>query len=126
MSDATTIEYSTRPLHKKLKPELQAIATALGLNANAAVVVLQKSIQEHICNHPEIADDLRFLPLLIHCTAPTPGKNSVNKAAEEASEATTTGQVVSGANKTLLAQKAKTDPAPQFCKLLCKDIDRPH
>ncbi|KAJ6537066.1 hypothetical protein B0H19DRAFT_1382823 [Mycena capillaripes] len=125
MSDAVTIEYSARPLHKKLKPELQAIATAMGLNANATVAVLQKSIQEHIRNHPEIADDPRFLPLLVHRTAPTPGKNSVDKAAEEALGTTTAGQVVSGANKTLLAQKVKTDPAPQFGKLSRKDVGGP-
>jgi hypothetical protein len=70
-----------------LKPELQSIATAMGLNADATVLTLQKSIQKQLRDHPELADDPRFLPLYAHRTVPkAAGKNSGDKAAEDASQ----------------------------------------
>ncbi|KAJ7807652.1 hypothetical protein B0H13DRAFT_2386304 [Mycena leptocephala] len=118
MANSAAILSTSLPLNKKLKPELQAIARALGITDNATVPSLRKSINEHIRNHAEIADDPRFLPLLAHRSGPkTVTKNSADKLAEEASEPGVPGQAATGANKTLLTNNVKTDPAPQFAKL---------
>lgn len=59
----------------------------MGLNADATVLTLQKSIQKQLRDHPELADDPRFLPLYAHRTVPkAAGKNSGDKAAEDASQ----------------------------------------
>ncbi|KAJ7847773.1 hypothetical protein B0H13DRAFT_2362292 [Mycena leptocephala] len=118
MANSAAILSTSLPLNKKLKPELQAIARALGITDNATVPSLRKSINEHIRNHAEIADDPRFLPLLAHRSGPnTVTKNSADKLAEEASKPGVPGQAATGANKTLLTNNVKTDPAPQFAKL---------
>jgi hypothetical protein len=83
MANSAAILSTSLPLNKKLKPELQAIARALGITDNATVPSLRKSINEHIRNHAEIADDPRFLPLLAHRSGPkTVTKNSADKLAE--------------------------------------------
>ncbi|KAJ6612962.1 hypothetical protein B0H10DRAFT_2436679 [Mycena sp. CBHHK59/15] len=118
MANSAAILSTSLPLNKKLKPELQAIARALGITDNATVPSLCKSINEHIRNHAEIADDPRFLPLLAHRSGPkTIAKNSADKLAEEASKPGVPGQAATGANKTLLTNNVKTDPGPQFAKL---------
>ncbi|KAJ7089934.1 hypothetical protein C8R44DRAFT_990792 [Mycena epipterygia] len=114
---APNIVYSKRPLRKKLRKELQAIATAMGLDADPTVPVLIKSIEQYTRSNPQIADDPRFLPLFAHRTEPNAtGKNSGDKAAEEASKASVPLQEVTGANKTLLARNVKTDPPGQFSR----------
>ncbi|KAJ7924631.1 hypothetical protein B0H13DRAFT_2315347 [Mycena leptocephala] len=64
MANSAAILSTSLPLNRKLKPVLQANARALGITNNATVPSLRKSINEHIRNHAEIADDPRFLPLL--------------------------------------------------------------
>ncbi|KAJ7114807.1 hypothetical protein C8R44DRAFT_984203 [Mycena epipterygia] len=122
---APNIVYSKRPLRKKLRKELQAIATAMGLDADPMVPVLIKSIEQYMPSNPQIADDpRRFLPLFAHRTEPNAtGKNSGDKAAEEASEASVPLQEVTGANKTLLARNVKTDPPGQFSPLVLSGED---
>ncbi|KAJ7679826.1 hypothetical protein B0H17DRAFT_1206339 [Mycena rosella] len=114
MSDS--IAYSDRALRKKLKPELQAIATAMGLDtAQQRVSDLITSIQGHMKARPEMADDPKFLPLFAHRSAPKAGgKTSADKAAEEA---VVPPQPTTGANKTLLKRKIQTDPPALFEQL---------
>ncbi|KAJ7679921.1 hypothetical protein B0H17DRAFT_1206312 [Mycena rosella] len=114
MSDS--IAYSDRALRKKLKPELQAIATAMGLDTTQQRVSdLITSIQGHMKARPEMADDPKFLPLFAHRSAPKAGgKTSADKAAEEA---VVPPQPTTGANKTLLERKIKTDPPALFEQL---------
>lgn len=75
MTDTTPIAFSSCTFHKKLKPELQTIATAVGLNADATVPAVQKSIQKYMCDHSELADDRRFVPFYAHRTAPKAAGN---------------------------------------------------
>jgi hypothetical protein len=97
MANSAAILSTSLPLNKKPKPELQAIARALGITDNATVPSLRKSINEHIRNHAEIADDPRFLPLLAHRSGPkTVTKNSADKVAEEASGPGVPRQAVTG------------------------------
>ncbi|KAJ6595005.1 hypothetical protein DFH09DRAFT_1357782 [Mycena vulgaris] len=112
------IAYSDRPLKKKLRTELEAIASAMGLDTDQKVTVLVKSIEQYIRSNPGIADDPKFLPLFVHRTAPkATGKNSGDKATEEASEALITSKQVTGANRTLLERNVRADPPPQLSRL---------
>ncbi|KAF8140994.1 hypothetical protein K438DRAFT_1785184 [Mycena galopus ATCC 62051] len=93
--------YTNRPLNKKLKPELQAIASAMGQDPKQSVLLLHECIQKYMTVYPEAADDPKFLPLFAHRSAPKGVvKNSADKVAEEvaaSSEAApkaTTGAVV--------------------------------
>ncbi|KAF7372182.1 hypothetical protein MVEN_00077300 [Mycena venus] len=68
-------------------------------------------------DHPELADDPRLVPLFAHRSSPKNGpKTSAVKAAEEEVEATKPQPAATGANRTLLAKSAKTDPPPSFAK----------
>ncbi|KAJ7447684.1 hypothetical protein FB451DRAFT_1375588 [Mycena latifolia] len=112
---STSIPYTHRQLRNKYKPELQAIAAAMGLTFDHTKPVLLESIQKYILDHPNLADDPKFLPLFAHRTAAkAAGKNSAHKAAEETVAPL---QAPMGANRTLLEQKVKVDPPPQFTKL---------
>ncbi|KAJ6597836.1 hypothetical protein B0H10DRAFT_2325590 [Mycena sp. CBHHK59/15] len=104
MSD-TVIAHSDRPLKMKLKPELQSIANAMGLNPDLTVPFLIKSIEQFIKSYPEIADNPKFLPFFVHRTTKAGSKNSADKETEEAG------------NRTLLEHNVKTDPPAQFARL---------
>jgi hypothetical protein len=84
MSESSQIAYTNRPLNKKLKPELQAIASAMGQDPKQSVILLRECIQKYMTVHPEAADDPKFLPLFAHRSAPKGVvKNSADKVAEE-------------------------------------------
>ncbi|KAK6981467.1 hypothetical protein R3P38DRAFT_2808210 [Favolaschia claudopus] len=73
------------PLNKKLKAELQFIATGMGLDANATVPKLRKAISEHMRTHPDLADDPKYLTVFAQRTgAASSVKTSADKASEEA------------------------------------------
>ncbi|KAJ7806491.1 hypothetical protein B0H14DRAFT_3767892 [Mycena olivaceomarginata] len=112
MSGTESIPYTSLPFHKKLKAELQAIADAMCLSLpKPTVVLLRKEIQTHMHAHPELADNPQFLPLFAHRTAPNvAGKNSGDKANEEASQV----PITSGCN---YRRGVKTDPPGQFARL---------
>ncbi|KAF8149671.1 hypothetical protein K438DRAFT_2085939 [Mycena galopus ATCC 62051] len=87
MSKTAAIPYTDLPLSKKLKTELQAIAIAMGEDEEQSVKDLRKSIQKYLHDHPEAADNPKFLPLFVHRTAPKAGgRNSANKATEDAAQ----------------------------------------
>ncbi|KAJ7796429.1 hypothetical protein B0H14DRAFT_3158062, partial [Mycena olivaceomarginata] len=119
MSGTESIPYTSLPFHKKLKVELQAIADAMCLSLpKPTVVLLRKEIQTHMHAHPELADNPQFLPLFAHRTAPNvAGKNSGDKANEEASQVPITSGAITGANRTLIQRGVKTDPPGQFARL---------
>ncbi|KAJ7118279.1 hypothetical protein C8R44DRAFT_738223 [Mycena epipterygia] len=84
MSESSQIAYTNRSLNKKLKPELQAIASAMGQDPKQSVLLLRECIQKYMTVHPEAADDPKFLPLFAHRSAPKGVvKNSADKVAEE-------------------------------------------
>ncbi|KAJ6526506.1 hypothetical protein DFH09DRAFT_1371656 [Mycena vulgaris] len=114
----TPIEYSERPLDKKVVAELKSIAAAMGLDTDLNKLPLLLSIQRHIKSHPEIADDPRFLPLFAHRSRPKTGKTSAEKSSEERVEATKPIMAVTGANKALLEHGVRTDPPAQFERLV--------
>ncbi|KAJ6548951.1 hypothetical protein B0H19DRAFT_1379179 [Mycena capillaripes] len=124
MSGTDAIAYTSLAFHKKLKPELQAIADAMGLefSEKPTVAILRKDIQAHIRTHPELADDPRFTPVFAHRTGPkAAGKNSSDKANDEAAQVPITGGAITGANRTLIQQGVKTDPPGQFSRLSLDD-----
>ncbi|KAF7342706.1 hypothetical protein MSAN_02028500 [Mycena sanguinolenta] len=125
MSEADQIPYTQRSITKKLKAELQAIASALGLEAEQTVPELRNDIQKHIRAHPELADNPRFTPLFAHRPeVKVAGKNSADKAGEEASEMSGSGGTITGANRILHQQQVKTDPPAQFSRLTLNDAKR--
>ncbi|KAF8187634.1 hypothetical protein K438DRAFT_1764794 [Mycena galopus ATCC 62051] len=84
MSESSQLAYTNRPLNKKLKPELQAIASAMGQDPKQSVLLLHECIQKYMTVHPEAADDPKFLPLFAHRSAPKRVvKNSADKVAKE-------------------------------------------
>ncbi|KAJ7816732.1 hypothetical protein B0H14DRAFT_3877725 [Mycena olivaceomarginata] len=90
------------------------------------VVLLRKEIQTHMHAHPELADDPQFLPLFAHRTAPdVAGKNSGDKANEEASQVPITSGAVTGVNRTLIQRGVKTDPPGQFARLSLNEESGP-
>ncbi|KAJ7016400.1 hypothetical protein C8F04DRAFT_1281493 [Mycena alexandri] len=117
MSDnSLAIAHTALPLSKKLKPKLQAIATAMGLDAGKTVALLRKAIQGYMSDHPEAADNPTFLPLFVHRTAPKAGgKSSTHKAVDD--EAQAPAKEVTGAHKTLLDRKIAVNPPANFAKL---------
>ncbi|KAJ7791504.1 hypothetical protein B0H14DRAFT_3566664 [Mycena olivaceomarginata] len=127
MSGTEYIPYTSLPFHKKLKAELQAIADAMCLSLpKPTVVLLRKEIQTHMHAHPELADDPQFLPLFAHLTAPNvAGKNSGDKANEEASQVPITSGAIIGANRTLIQRGVKTDPPGQFARLSLNEESGP-
>ncbi|KAF7360932.1 hypothetical protein MSAN_01123200 [Mycena sanguinolenta] len=125
MSEADQIPYTQKSITKKLKAELQAIASALGLEAEQTVPELRNDIQKHIRAHPELADNPRFTPLFAHRPeVKVAGKNSADKAGEEASEMSGSGGTITGANRILHQQQVKTDPPAQFSRLTLNDAKR--
>ncbi|KAK7005427.1 hypothetical protein R3P38DRAFT_3215059 [Favolaschia claudopus] len=119
MSQINTAPFTALPLNQKRKAELQAFASAMGLNSNATVPVLRSDIQKHLHDHPELADDPKYSSLL---TSRSGGvKTSAHKAAEEGLGGPITPEVVTGANCTLIDKKVKTDPPGQLAKLSLSD-----
>ncbi|KAJ6482016.1 hypothetical protein C8R45DRAFT_1003739, partial [Mycena sanguinolenta] len=124
MSDADQIPYTQKSITKKLKGELQAIASALRLEAEQTVPDLRNGIQKHICAHPELADNPRYTPLFAHRPeAKLTGKNSADKTDEEGSVSGGGGAII-GANRTLHEQQVKTEPPAQFSRLTLHDTKR--
>ncbi|KAF7371486.1 hypothetical protein MVEN_00003200 [Mycena venus] len=109
---------SDRPVNKKLIGEFQSLAAFMKLEAILKKDALLRAIQRHMKDHPELADDLRLVPLFSHRSSPKNGpKTSTIKAAEEEVEATKPQPAATGANRTLLAKNAKTDSPLSFAKL---------
>ncbi|KAK7002137.1 hypothetical protein R3P38DRAFT_3326656 [Favolaschia claudopus] len=109
MSQINTAPFTALPLNQKRKAELQAFASAMGLNSNATVPVLRSDIQKHLHDHPELADDPKYLSLLTSRSGGVPTvKTSALKAAEEGLGGPITPEV-------------KTDPPGQLAKLSLSD-----
>ncbi|KAF8164580.1 hypothetical protein K438DRAFT_2025241 [Mycena galopus ATCC 62051] len=116
MSKTAAIPYTDLPLSKKLKTELQAIAIAMGEDEKQSVKDLRKSIQKYLHDHPEAADNPKFLPLFVHRTAPKAGgRNSADKATEDAAQVP--AKELTGAHKTLLDRKIPVNPPAKFANL---------
>ncbi|KAJ6528961.1 hypothetical protein B0H19DRAFT_1083303 [Mycena capillaripes] len=115
---AITRMLSNRPLNKKLVNELKAIGDAMLLDTTVKKDSLLRSIQRHIKDNPNVADDPQFLPLYAHRTPPAAtAKTSAGKAAEDESETSKPLQVATGANKTLLDHRYNLQPLDRFKKL---------
>ncbi|KAK6996146.1 hypothetical protein R3P38DRAFT_3072988 [Favolaschia claudopus] len=113
---------TSAPFHKKLKAELQIIASEMGLNSNATVPNLRKAIQEHLRTHAELADNPKYLTLFAQRTGAAPSaRTSADKANEEALQEPIVPETVTGANRTLIERKIKTDPPAQFSRLSLED-----
>ncbi|KAJ7865486.1 hypothetical protein B0H14DRAFT_2573906 [Mycena olivaceomarginata] len=118
---ADFIQFTHLPFSKKLKPQLVAIASAMGL-VGKTVPALRQVIQAHMRAHPELADEPKFFPLFSHRAESTPtGKNSSDKANEETSQVPITTGAITGANRTLIERKVKTDPPGQFARLFLNE-----
>ncbi|KAJ7651355.1 hypothetical protein FB45DRAFT_1051101 [Roridomyces roridus] len=110
---------SARPLHQKLIDELKAIAPLMEIEPTGLKKPeLLREIQERMREKPQLAENPLLLPLFAHRTsAKSNGKNSADKAEEDDTESLNVAQAASGANKTLLENKVKTDPPAQFARL---------
>ncbi|KAK7059936.1 hypothetical protein R3P38DRAFT_3303631 [Favolaschia claudopus] len=109
-----SLNLSTRPLAQKLVGELRTIVKAIPLEKNDLVKAIKKALQED----ETLSNDPRFTSLYSHRSTPkTRGKTSADKAAEETAESVKPQPAPTGANRTLLAQKIKTDPPGQLKKL---------
>ncbi|KAJ7911763.1 hypothetical protein B0H13DRAFT_2328033 [Mycena leptocephala] len=99
MSDADNIPYTTLAFHKKLKAELQAIASALGLNSDQYVSEHRKDITKYMDAHPELAHVPKFGPLFHRPQPKLAVKNSADKSSEEAAEVQLKDGVITGCVK---------------------------
>ncbi|KAJ7113352.1 hypothetical protein C8R43DRAFT_1039992 [Mycena crocata] len=118
-TDTAPFELSDRPLATKLISELKMIAREMKLDDSLTKDALRSSIQRHLtANAALLAENPRFLPLVAHRTNPkSGGKNSIEKSAEDAVEASKPTKAATGAHRALLENRIKTDPRPQFSKL---------
>ncbi|KAK7021477.1 hypothetical protein R3P38DRAFT_2629046 [Favolaschia claudopus] len=115
-----SLNLSTRPLAQKLVGELRTIVNAIPLEVptNAKKNDLVKAIKKALQENETLSNDPRFTSLYSHRSTPkTSGKTSADKAAEEEAESVKPQPAPTGANRTLLAQKIKTDPPGQLKKL---------